>query len=70
MPEHIPAVEAEDIDYESLGGGSLVSNLLAGAFAGIMVRNATHLDGWCYRGEFQLADILSRNIPSCIRSML
>ncbi|KAI5858131.1 mitochondrial carrier domain-containing protein [Tricharina praecox] len=36
MPEHIPAVELDEIDYESLGGGSLVSNLLAGAFAGIM----------------------------------
>jgi hypothetical protein len=32
----VPALEAE-IDYESLGGGSLASNLLAGAFAGIMV---------------------------------
>lgn len=27
----------QEIDYESLGGGSLTSNLVAGAFAGIMV---------------------------------
>jgi hypothetical protein len=37
MAEHMAIQEAEDIDYESLGGGSLTSNLLAGAFAGIMV---------------------------------
>jgi hypothetical protein len=38
MAEPIPPVELEEeIDYESLGGGSLTSNLLAGAFAGIMV---------------------------------
>jgi solute carrier family 25 iron transporter 28/37 len=37
MAEPIPPVEVEEIDYESLGGGSLTSNLLAGAFAGIMV---------------------------------
>ncbi|KAI5814867.1 mitochondrial carrier domain-containing protein [Pyronema omphalodes] len=36
MAEHMAIQEAEDIDYESLGGGSLASNLLAGAFAGIM----------------------------------
>jgi predicted lipid-binding transport protein (Tim44 family) len=36
MAEHVPHPELE-IDYEGLGGGSLMSNLLAGAFAGIMV---------------------------------
>jgi len=34
MAEHAPP---QDIDYESLGGGSLTSNLVAGAFAGVMV---------------------------------
>ncbi|KAL7268371.1 Fe(2+) transporter, partial [Rhizina undulata] len=33
MADHVPL---EEIDYESLGGGSLLSNLIAGAFAGIM----------------------------------
>lgn len=28
----------QEIEYESLPGGSLASNLAAGAFAGIMVR--------------------------------
>lgn len=35
MADHTPL---QEIEYESLPGGSLVSNLAAGAFAGIMVR--------------------------------
>ncbi|PUU81540.1 mitochondrial carrier domain-containing protein [Tuber borchii] len=33
MADHVPP---QDVDYESLGGGSLTSNLVAGAFAGVM----------------------------------
>lgn len=35
MADHEPL---QEIEYESLPGGSLASNLAAGAFAGIMVR--------------------------------
>jgi len=57
MADHVQAVEVE-IDYEGLGGGSLVSNLLAGAFAGIMV---PHLR---LTGGFVRSDIVkSRNTP-------
>jgi hypothetical protein len=58
MADHVQAVEVE-IDYESLGGGSLVSNLLAGAFAGIMVLRL-RLTG----DSFVRSDIVkSRNTP-------
>lgn len=40
MADHEPL---QEIEYESLSGGSLASNLAAGAFAGIMVR----IFVWC-----------------------
>lgn len=41
MADHEPL---QEIDYESLPGGSLSSNLMAGAFAGIMVGIAASLE--------------------------
>lgn len=52
----------EEIEYEGLPGGSLVSNLAAGAFAGIMVFTIGSLLRCC-------ADDIVRNIPSCIPLM-
>lgn len=40
MATHEPLQEI-DIEYEALPGGSLASNLMAGAFAGIMVNFST-----------------------------
>lgn len=56
----------QEIEYESLPGGSLVSNLAAGAFAGIMVRSS--FGGLMYSSVLTvLIDLLShfRNMLLC-----
>lgn len=53
----------DEIDYESLPGGSLASNLAAGAFAGIMVRQPWVHDA----ATFDIYHHLRRNTQSCTR---
>lgn len=66
MADHEPL---QEIEYESLPGGSLASNLAAGAFAGIMVR----IFLWCFGFAIHtiLTDMLShfRNMWSCTQLM-